>query len=590
MVRTYLGLACTCHDPALAIVDETGQIRFAEAAERYLQNKRAWHAPPDDLVRVDRLLETYAPDATEIVMAKSWSPRSRRRRSIALPLLALARRVQVALQSVGTARQGDAPPLSQQRRQTTEVAFLGLQSAGSAVDRASMNLQLQHALQPLKRSASRSYSRVLRQQGFDHHLTHAATGCFTSPFADAVCAVIDGFGETGSTAYFAYRAGQVKALNESPHSSGSLGFFYFLLCYACGFEPLQGEEWKVMGLAPYGTFRQEIYSQLQELCEIRGLQVRWKVRWTRLIEAVKRLQAFEPADLACTGQQIFEDWMVQLLQGLAALQLSDNLVLTGGVALNSTLVGKLSELTPFRQIHVPCAPADDGNAIGAAFLAFQSDHPDWTPDPGIQCPYLGSSISSEVKGNLIDLGRVPNLSVWPENIARKGAELLAAGKIVGWVQGRAEFGPRALGNRSILADPRRSDMKDEINRRVKFREEFRPFAPSILHEFGPAYFENYQETRYMERTLRFRPEVTSRIPAVVHFNGTGRLQSVKRGWNPLFYELIEQFHAITGVPILLNTSFNVMGKPIIHSLEDAIAVFYTTGLDALIVDDLLIEK
>jgi carbamoyltransferase len=168
--------------------------------------------------------------------------------------------------------------------------------------------------------------------------------------------------------------------------------------------------------------------------------------------------------------------------------------------------------------------------------------------------------------------------------------LLSQGKIVGWVQGRAEFGPRALGNRSILADPRSHTIKDQINSRVKFREEFRPFAPSILHEFGHQYFEDYQESPYMERTLRFRRSVLERVPGVVHVDHTGRLQTVKKEWNERYYNLLDECYKLTGVPILSNTSFNIMGKPIIHTLEDAVAVFYTSGLDALVIDNLLIEK
>jgi carbamoyltransferase len=158
------------------------------------------------------------------------------------------------------------------------------------------------------------------------------------------------------------------------------------------------------------------------------------------------------------------------------------------------------------------------------------------------------------------------------------------------MQGRAEFGPRALGNRSILADPRSPEMKDKINSRVKFREWYRPLAPAILHELGEEYFEDYQETPYMERTLRFRQEMRDRVPAVVHQDGTGRLQSVTEEGNPLFYKLIRAFYQKTGIPLLLNTSLNVMGKPIVHSVEDAITVFYTTGLDCLVIEDYVLTK
>jgi carbamoyltransferase len=182
------------------------------------------------------------------------------------------------------------------------------------------------------------------------------------------------------------------------------------------------------------------------------------------------------------------------------------------------------------------------------------------------------------------------LEYLPRRIHEQTAQLLAQGQIIGWIQGRAEFGPRALGNRSIVADPRPRDMKDKINRRVKFREEFRPFAPSILDENGAEYFVNYQTSPYMERTLLFRPEVRKKVPAVVHVDNSGRLQSLKRSWNPRYYDLVFSFYKLTGIPLILNTSFNIMGKPIIHSVEDALGVFLTTGLDALVIDDYLIQK
>lgn len=199
-------------------------------------------------------------------------------------------------------------------------------------------------------------------------------------------------------------------------------------------------------------------------------------------------------------------------------------------------------------------------------------------------------MSARTLENLIQFGRLKNVRHLPETIAQETARLLTEGKLVGWVQGRAEFGPRALGNRSILADPRPPEMKERINSVVKFREEFRPFAPSILDEFGDEYFENYQVSPYMERTLTFKASAQQKVPAIVHVNATGRLQSVRREWNARYYDLIHAFYEITGVPMLLNTSFNIMGKPIIHSVEDAVALFYTTGLDVLVIEDYLIEK
>jgi carbamoyltransferase len=281
--------------------------------------------------------------------------------------------------------------------------------------------------------------------------------------------------------------------------------------------------------------------------------------------------------------------MMEALLGEAGdAAISSNLVLSGGCALNSSYNGKILERSPFDALHVPSAPADDGNAIGAAWLAYQEDHPDWRPAPGFMTPYLGSTVSTEPLERMA--AWEPRLRRVGEGIPAVAAQILAEGKLLGWVQGRAEFGPRALGNRSILADPRPADAKDLLNAKVKYREAFRPFAPSILAEHGPDWFEAYQDSPYMERTLRWREAVRSRVPAVVHEDGTGRLQSVTAERNPRYHALISAFHALTGVPVVLNTSFNVMGKPILHTAEDAILMFYTTGLDALVIDDWLLTK
>lgn len=298
----------------------------------------------------------------------------------------------------------------------------------------------------------------------------------------------------------------------------------------------------------------------------------------------------EAADLAHTGQVVFSQVCEELLTNFSRCGGSGNLVYTGGCALNSAWNGRILERTPFEELYVFPAPADDGNALGAALLAYYEDHPPSEAPGRIRSPYLGSRMSGAALDRLDRFSGIPLTRLKPEEIPEAGARLLADGKILGWVQGRAEFGPRALGNRSILADPRRADVKEALNDRVKFREEFRPFAPSILHELGPEYFEDYQRSPYMERALRFRAEVRDKVPGVVHVDGTGRLHSVEREMNERFHDLIAAFHRLTGVPLVLNTSFNVMGKPIIHSVEDAVAVFYTTGLDALIIEDILIEK
>jgi carbamoyltransferase len=354
-----------------------------------------------------------------------------------------------------------------------------------------------------------------------------------------------------------------------------------------------------MGLAPYGDADDaELYPLLKRVLRVNGLCIDRHAphEELELLRTLRRRtrKPGEPAravaNLAAVGQRVFAETLLELLRNVAALGVSRNLVLGGGCALNSSANGRVLEQTPFENLYVCNAPADDGNAIGAALLAQREDAPPGRRRSGFQSPYLGSSMSSETLENVL---RFTGRAMRAEQCAdapRRAAELLAADKIVGWIQGRAEFGPRALGNRSILADPRSLEIKNRINATVKFREEFRPFAPSILHEHGELYFERYQQSPYMERTLAFRREMIGKVPAVVHVDGTGRLQTVKREWNPRFHALVAAFHEITGVPLVLNTSYNVMGKPIAHSVEDVLAVFYTSGLDAVFIDDVCIAK
>jgi carbamoyltransferase len=575
--RYYVGLAATYHDPALAIVDPAGEVVFAEASERLLQNKRAFNCPPDPVLRVAELIDAHcAPDA-ELVIGVSWQ------KGYVYPMRVLTDLSDVFTRLLKANPDGDYTwPWP-----TAQTQMLALTAS---IATAGSNLL-----------GSRKVSHPATIRYYDHHRTHAACACFTSPFAEGACAIVDGHGGRDSCAFYRYRGGRlesVKSLVADGVDLGSLGQFYAVLCGLCGFDSMRGEEWKVMGLASYGRFSETWYERLRPLLRVRGLTL-VQLSGRPFLAALERLRrqarqpgepALDHADLAHTGQQIFGELMAELLHNFHRRGGSDTLILGGGCALNSSWNGRITEETPFKRLHVPMAPGDDGNALGAALLAFFEDHPDARPPARTQSPLLGSALSGSALENwrrFSGNGRIDHL---PGTVHERAAELLAAGKIVGWARGRAEFGPRALGNRSILADPRLPGMRDAINSQVKFREEFRPLAPAILHEHGPEYFENYQESPYMERTLRFRPAVRGRVPAVVHVDGTGRLQTVRETEVPDFHRLLSAFHRLTGVPLLLNTSFNVMGRPIIHAVEDALAVYYTTGLDALVLEDYLVEK
>ena len=589
--RNYIGLACSYHDPAICIVNSRGEVVFAEAAERYLQDKRAMNCAPDHPTRIASLLEEYIEPGAELVLAKSWSAKYARR----------CRRVSWRLgwrQWFRDWLRKDDSDIPRPLDLFRSVA----ESMGNSVNHAGWNLRSQlvrdyiygkaHHKQRARSGVSLADLGRVHEVAFDHHLTHAAAGSFSSGFSQASVAIIDASGEGRATAFYRYDQGRLTEIEGSRSPGTNIGFFYDMLCHVCGFDTVKGEQWKVMGLAAYGKRDEEMYTFFRSLLRIDGLRIshgRDREQW--LPQTLALAKERDRADVAHTGQLVVEEWVIELLNNLYEQCPNERLVLGGGCALNSSCNGKILEHTPFQEMHVFCAPADDGNAVGAALLAYYQDHPGAPVAERRMLPYLGSRLSSKSLSRLEKFGRgLPLVRGSESQLCRHAAQLLADGKIIGWAQGRAEFGPRALGNRSILADPRRPEIKDELNSRVKFREEFRPFAPAVLHEFGPDYFENYQESPYMERTLRFRPEVVDQVPGVVHADGTGRLQTVKEEWNKRFYWLLREFHDLTGVPILLNTSFNVMGKPIIHSVEDAVAVFMTAGLDALVLEDMILEK
>jgi len=576
----YIGLSVTYHDPALAIVDEQGEPLFAEAAERFLQSKRALNGEPDPLLRLPALLREHCPQPRRFVIASNWQ---RKRPWYERTAHAAGWLSPKKLHAKGFKRLGS--PLANH-----EIHHM-MACNRLSIARGGLNLA---------RHLRDEYPAcTVEFRHFNHHDTHAASACYASPFDEAVCAVVDSYGERGAMAFYRFRDGRILRLHEA-RGLGSLGLYYMYLTALCGFDWMQGEEWKVMGLAAYGRLDEEVYALLQDVLRVEGLDLEHPRG--RLFPALEALSAKRPpkdaeaieraADLAYTGQYFFAETMAQVLANFHAIYPSERLAFVGGCALNSSFNGQISSRTPFAEVYIPPAPADDGTALGAAWLAFREDQQGFgfPRTPAALSPYLGSALSEEALERLVSHAEGLCVRHLPQSICEETARLLARGKLVAWMQGRAEFGPRALGNRSILADPRDPDMKDRINAQIKFREQYRPFAPSILHEHGPEYFEDYRETPYMERALKFHEAVKLRVPAVVHVDGTGRLQSVKEEWNPRFHRLLTAFYKASGVPVLLNTSFNVMGKPIAHSVEDAVAVFLTTGLDALAIGDWLIAK
>ncbi|NJD05527.1 MAG: nodulation protein nolNO [Methylococcaceae bacterium] len=577
MKTYYVGLNASYHDPALAIVGPRGEVRYAEATERLLQNKRALNCEADNLAALPDLLERHCPDASRLVIALDWN-RNR-------PWYERLVNTLGVLQPAGLHRTGI-------RRLRTPLSNLRIHHMMAcnrhSIKRAGLNLA---AL-----TAEIIPDCQIEFLSFPHHLAHAALACRGSGFSEAACAVVDSYGENGSAAFYHYRNGRLGLLHEA-RGLGSLGLLYMKLTELCGFDWMQGEEWKVMGLAAYGNIDQDILNVLRRILRTDGLSLihprNSAMTALARLEKLRRPPHRPPesaSDLACTGQYFFGEIMAALLGELRNRCKSDTLCLAGGCALNSSFNGQIKQQTEFSRFYIPPAPADDGSALGAAWLAYADDQDELPAGPEQLSAYLGSSVDPDGIRRLEQHGtgliiRHPDQGLFDET-----AKLLAEGKLVAWIQGQAEFGPRALGNRSILADPRDPAMTDRINARVKLRERFRPFAPAILHEFGGDFFENYRDTPYMECALRFRSEMARRVPAVVHRDGTGRLQSVTAGRNPRFHALLRAFHTLTGVPILLNTSCNVMGKPMVHSAEDAVGLFMTSGLDALALGDTLFIK
>ncbi|SFJ47562.1 carbamoyltransferase [Bosea sp. OK403] len=575
---TYtIGLATTFHDPALAIIGPDGEVVFAEATERYLQYKRAPNCEPDPVQRMEGLFKRYIPGDAEVRIATSWSE------DFTGFLDQMSRAGSFSLDALLKLSPELNRSLVPERTERALIAslHLGQQRAGLGT------------LLGLDRAFGKANVTGLTR--YDHHLSHAAYACWSSPFTDAACLIVDGMGETGASAIFAFADGKITEVKRH-RGRESIGFYFGLVTDLAGFDQAKGEEWKIMGLAPYGKADATLMALLRRLYRVDGHKLSFADAAT-VREVSAKILALRPtdaldqgwADLARCGQDVFAEMMEALLSETAALVPAENLVLAGGCALNSSFNGKIVGRHGFAHVHVPSAPADDGNAIGAAWLAHAQANPDWRAPKGPQSPYLGSTVSTEPLERMA--AWEPRLrKLAPEEVAPVTAQLLADGKLIGWVQGKAEFGPRSLGNRSILADPRPANAKDLLNAKVKYREAFRPFAPSILAEHGPDWFENYQDAPYMERTLVWRQAMRERVPAVVHEDATGRLQSVTAERNPRYHALIQAFHALTGVPVVLNTSFNIMGKPILHTAEDAILMFYTSGLDALVVEDWLLVK
>ncbi len=456
----------------------------------------------------------------------------------------------------------------------------------------------------------------------EHHRAHLSSAFHVSPFDEAVVVSVDGFGDFASAAWGLGRGGEI-ALEGQVFFPHSLGIFYQALTQFIGF-PHYGDEYKVMGLAPYGEPKymdamRQIVRLLPDgsfrlnLKYFRHHRERISYEWENGIPAVGTL--FSPAlaellglargkddlleqkhkDIARSVQVMYEEAFFHLLNTLHARHGLDAVAIAGGCGMNSVANGKVTLKTPFKQVYVQSAAGDAGGAIGAAYSVWHQL--DGKKRFHMKHAYWGPAFSNEVIGELLTARRadlsesgctVEQIGDEAE-LCRKTAAAIADGQVIGWFQGRMEWGPRALGNRSILGDPRRTDMKEILNLKIKRRESFRPFAPSILREAVPEWFELDGDVPFMMQVYQIRAEQRSRIPAVTHVDGSGRLQTVSRETNPRYYQLIEAFREQTDVPMVLNTSFNE-NEPVVCRPEEALDCFLRTKMDVLVIGDWFVRR
>lgn len=436
---------------------------------------------------------------------------------------------------------------------------------------------------------------------YDHHLAHAASAYHASGFADSLIATYDLSGDNTATAIWRGRGRDIALIEriERPHS---LGIFYSMITQFLGFDR-DSDEYKVMGLAAYG----EPTFDLSPLLRPDGHHYRLNLDYTRYarhdftgnrdeflfgdrLAALLKLPqrrggpiTAEHMNLAAATQAALEDRILALLDHHRGA--GDRLCVAGGVGLNCSANGMIERQGWFEDIFVQPAAGDDGLSLGCAYLAAAEQD---EPITAMADAYLGSAYEADAIKAILTLTGTAHREL--QDPAAEAAQRLAQGQIVGWFQGRMEFGPRALGNRSILADAGRPGMKDEINSRVKFREEFRPFAPSCLVEDNATYFACARENPYMTMAVRTKPAAQDALPATTHVNGTARVQTVDTRRNPLYHELIRRFKALTGQGAVLNTSLNLMGQPLACRPQDALRAFASSGMDSLILDRFLITK
>ncbi|MEE2700021.1 MAG: carbamoyltransferase C-terminal domain-containing protein [Bacteroidota bacterium] len=449
----------------------------------------------------------------------------------------------------------------------------------------------------------------------EHHRSHIASSFFASRFEKSAILSIDGFGDFTSTMTAIGNGNKIEVLDSViyPHS---LGIFYTAVTQFLGF-PNYGDEYKVMGLAPYAE--PKYLKQLKEILEMTndgffklnekyfkhfkdGVVMDWEggkpsiaaiftKEWEKLFGKIRmkgdELEQWH-IDLATSVQKYTEQVIFHMLNSLQKKTGAENICITGGVAQNSVANGKILANTNFKHIYIPSAGHDAGTSIGSAlYLYNQILEKERLAE--ITTAYYGRKSNQEEIVKTLEKANVAYRILQNEELFETVSEKLINGGVIGWFQGRAEFGPRALGHRSILVDPRRSDAKELLNEKIKRRESFRPFAPSILKEAVSDYFIQTDAAPFMEKVFDIKKEKQKEIPAVTHVDGTGRLQTVDKDISPRYHKLISRFSEKSGIPILLNTSFNE-NEPIVNKPEEALDCFLRTKMDMLVMENIIVER
>lgn len=422
----------------------------------------------------------------------------------------------------------------------------------------------------------------------NHHLAHAASAFLPSPFLSSAVLTMDGRGEQATTSYYQGDKNHLDLIQEVnlPHS---LGLLYEAVTSYLGFLR-SSDEYKVMALASYGQplfinqFRDMISILENGKYELRHLHLEQSFGPKRLRNEPFTAHHF---NIARSLQYVLEETVLNLLDWFYTVTKNDNLCLAGGIFLNCVLNARIRDKSSFQNIWVQPASGDSGTALGAAMLIDTEKRKEEKKIYTMDHVYLGPSYTDEEIRSILERNKVPFIQML--DVAEETAALLAQDKIIGWFQGSMEYGPRALGSRSILASPLHAEMQARLNE-VKDREDFRPVAPVVTEEDANDWFVNAQRSPYMLFVYDVRPEKAHLIPAVKHTDGTARIQTINRIQNPIYYQLIKSFERMTGVPVLVNTSFNTLGKPIVCSPRDALECFWTSPFDALVIGSFLILK